>query len=175
MATFDPKYASVPNAAPAPNPGQWDPKYASIAPSAQTKAPMSPAMPKLGFGGVSTFQTYQPDTMSTVSRQVLDAAKKIKASPYEPSDQEIAEAKKKGVLTREQAQYVIRLNGDKEPKEVLRDLVENQGYRIEGLDVEPAKRYEQPETFGGYLKKSAKQTIAAPLGVVAGSGLKLAG
>jgi hypothetical protein len=132
-------------------------------------------MPELGFGGVSTFQQYRPDTMSTVSRQVIDAAKKIKAAPYQPDETEIAQAKKSGTMTRAQAQYVIGLNPEKDPREVLKDLVENQGYQIEGLESAAKKTFEQPKTFGETVAREAKRAFVTAPATVLGSGAKLIG
>jgi hypothetical protein len=163
MATFDPNYASVPQFSSVP-----------ATPVAPAKQMQSPAMPKLGFGGVSTIQQYQPETMSTVSKQIIDMAKKVQSGPYEPTPAEIESAKKSKYLSKDQAKYVIGLNKEKDPREVLKDLVENQGFSVEGLNVkQPAKK--GPINIEDDFKKEAKRAFVTAPGTLLGSGIKLAG
>lgn len=96
MATFDPRYASVPKA----------------------------QMPQIGFGGMTTFQQYSPQTMSMTSQKVIESAAKLKQAKfptqqplqsaqnqqYVPSADEIAKTKQTKYMSRDYAKYVISQN-----------------------------------------------------------------
>lgn len=106
---------------------------------------MSANMPTLGFGGMTTFPQYSPETMSMTSRKVLESAAKIKQAqqsqnaqlPQQQATQqtqvtpeEIASAKANKRLTKRHVDYVVSLNPGTDPVTIVKGLI-SKGYAIE--------------------------------------------